>query len=79
MVLLWFPEWYYCGSFHIGLVGLHFKKIPYYCFNKFGMKVELKACAQPTVFKQKSYDSVNNQGRHYYPHFFFFKGETEFK
>ena len=43
------------------------------------MKVELKACAQPTVFKQKSYDSVNNQGRHYYPQFFFFKGETEFK
>ena len=37
------------------------------------MKVEVKACAQPTIFKQKSYDSVSNQGRHYYPHFFFLR------
>lgn len=43
------------------------------------MKVEVNACAQPTIFKQKSYDSANNQGRHYYPHFVFFKEETEFK
>lgn len=62
----------------IGLVGLHFLKIPYYCFNKFGTKVKVNACAQPTIFKQKSYDSANNQGRHYYPHFFF-KGEFKWR
>lgn len=63
MLLLWFL------FIHIGHVGLCFLKIPYCGFNKFGAKVEVNACVQPAIFKQKSYDSENNQGKHYHPHF----------